>query len=204
MKIAIIGAGNVGGTLGRRWAAGGHDVTFGVRAGGEVKGGAPAGTRVAGPAEAVRGAEVVVLATPWGVVAEAIASLGPLDGKVLIDCTNPIAPGFVVDEGVRHASGAERIAALAPGARVVKTLNQTGFANMADPVFGGEPTVMFAAGDDAGAKAQALALVRELGFEAVDAGPLARARELEHLAMLWIALSISGHGREIAFRLVRR
>jgi predicted dinucleotide-binding enzyme len=204
LRIAVIGAGNVGGTLGRRWAANGHVVTFGVREGSEVKGGTPAGTRVASVEDACRGAEIVELCTPWAAAPAAIAAMGSLEGKVLFDSTNPIASGFRFDGGPTGESGAERLAALATGARVVKVFNTTGFQNMAAPVYGGEPSVMFYAGDDAEAKTHAHRLAAELGFDPVDAGPLSRARELEHLALLWISLSVSGHGRDIAFRLMRR
>ena len=132
---------------------------------------------------------------------------GDLSGKVLVDATNPVrrgAGGMEVDEGPKGDSGAERVAAIANGARVVKAFNTTGFNNMANPVYGGEPTVMFVAGDDAAAKETVLRLAADLGFDPVDAGPLLRARELEHLALLWISLSIGGLGREFAFRLVWR
>src|SRR5215212_2599951 len=109
MRVSVIGAGNVGGTLGRRWAERGHEVVFGVRRPAEgaaaVKGGGalPAGARVAAPAEAVRGADVVLLATPWGAVPDALreagAEDGALDGVVLVDATNPIAAGLRVDTG---------------------------------------------------------------------------------------------------------
>jgi 8-hydroxy-5-deazaflavin:NADPH oxidoreductase len=209
MRIGIIGAGNVGGTLGRRWAALGHDVTFGVRGAPDAElraivDGARGRARAAPVADAVRDAEVVVLATPWAAVPDALASAGPLDGKVLFDCTNPLKPGFTLDVGPGGESGAERVAALAKGARVVKVFNTTGFNNMADPSYGGEPTLMLYAGDDADAKAVAKRLATELGFEAVDAGPLARARLLEAFALVWITLAFGGLGREIAFRLVRR
>ena len=204
MRIAVIGAGNVGGTLGRRWASLGHQVTFGVQEGGEVKGGTPPGARVASVSDACRDAEVIELCTPWSAAADAIRSMGPLAGKVLFDTTNPIAPGLRLDVGRAGESAAERLAALASGARVVKVFNTTGFQNMADPVYAGAATVMFYAGDDVEAKRLAHQLATDLGFDAVDAGPLIRARELEHLALLWISLSVSGHGRDIAFRLVRR
>src|SRR5829696_10439755 len=119
MRIAIIGAGNVGGTLGRRWAELGHDVTFGVRRPADgaaaVKGGGalPARARVASPADAVRDAEVVVLATPWSAVRAALdgigAAAGALDGVTLVDATNPIAAGLQVDAGPHGESGAERV-----------------------------------------------------------------------------------------------
>ena len=211
MRIAVIGAGNVGGTLGRRWAQRGHAVAFGVRdpsrGADAVKGGdaLPAGASVVTPEEAARGADAVVLATPWDAVPDALRELGPaLDGAVLVDATNPLGPGLTLDVGPAGESGAERVQALAPRARVVKAFNTTGFNNMADPVYGGEPTVMFYAGDDAEAKSAARALVAALGFDAVDVGPLARARELERLAVLWISLAFGGLGRDIAFKLARR
>lgn len=162
--------------------------------------------------DAVRGSDAVILATPWGAVADALREAGSLrgdlDGMALIDTTNPLGPGFTLDVGPNGASAAERIQALAPKAHVVKAFNSTGANNMLDPVYDGAPTVMFYAGDDAGAKRTARQLVTDVGFEAVDAGPLTRARELEHLAMLWIALAmgigVPAMGRDMAFRLVRR
>jgi predicted dinucleotide-binding enzyme len=88
---------------------------------------------------------------------------------------------------------------------VFKTLNHTGANNMANPAYPGGRLVMFVCGDDARAKPTVLTLVAELGFDAVDAGPLKVARLLEPLAMLWIHLaSNQGLGREIAFALLRR
>ena len=209
MRIAILGAGNVGGTLGRRWAEAGHDVKFGVRrpdAGAQaVKGGQdqglPSRTSVVSPAEAVREANVVVLATPW--------DAGALDGRPLLDATNPLKAGFALDVGPGGESGAERIQALVPNAHVVKVFNTTGAENLRDPTYGGAATVMLYAGNDTGAKRVAHELASTLGFDPVDAGVLTRARALENLAALWIALAngatgASALGRNIAFRLVRR
>jgi NADPH-dependent F420 reductase len=212
MKIAVIGAGSVGGTLGRRWAALGHEVAFGVRrpeqGAAAVKGGdtLPARAHVTRVADAAYEADVVVLATPWSAVKDALAELaGELDGMPLIDTTNPLGRDFALDTGPGGESAAERIQALAPRARVVKAFNTTGANNMADPAYGGAPTAMFVAGDDPVAKTIAVQLATALGFETLDAGPLKRARELEHLASLWIYLAYGGGlGREIAFRLVRR
>ena len=219
MRIAILGAGNVGGTLGRRWAEAGHDVKFGVRrtdaGAAAVKGGQglPSRASVVAPAEAVRDANVVVLATPWGAVGDALreagADAGALDGRPLLDATNPLKAGFALDVGAGGESGAERVQALVPNAYVVKAFNTTGAENMRDPIYGGAATVMLYAGNDIGAKRVAHELASTLGFDPVDAGVLSRARELEHLAALWIALANGATGapalgRQFAFRLVRR
>lgn len=221
MRIAVIGAGHVGGTLGRRWAAAGHAVTFGVRdpgrgdgavQGGPLKGGPlPAGARVTSPAEAVRGAEAVLLATPWGAVPDAVRAVGAgaLDGVPVLDATNPLGPDLGLVLGPQGESGGERVQALAPGARVVKVFNTTGYENMRDPAsYPGGAVTMCYAGDDAGAKAVAHRLAADLGFTPVDAGPLARSRELEHLAALWIGLAYGAGaaplGTDFAFQLVRR
>jgi predicted dinucleotide-binding enzyme len=205
MRIAVIGAGNVGGTLGSRLAQRGHRVTLGVRSvGGREASALPFATIP----EAVDDAEVVILATPWAAIPDALraagADRGALDGVVLIDATNPLGPRLTLDVGPGGASGAERVQVMVPDARVVKAFNTTGAENMADPVYGGEPTVMFYAGDNAAAKQVVHTLVSELGFDAVDAGALIRARELERLAVLWISLAYGGMGRNIAFKLARR
>jgi predicted dinucleotide-binding enzyme len=219
MRIAILGAGNVGGTLGRRWADLGHDVIFGIRnperGASAVKGGGalPAKASVASPADAVRGAEVVVLATPWASVADALDEAGvrsgALDGKPLLDTTNPLKKDMSLDVGPNGESAGERVQALAPKAQVVKVFNTTGANNMADPKYDGASTVMFYAGDDKSAKQIAHDLATSLGFDAIDAGSLTRARELEHWAMLWISLAYglaggAALGRDFAFRVVRR
>ena len=209
MKIAVIGAGSVGGTLGRRWAELGHTVCFGVRdvadadakaLVGRIKGDA----RLAGVSDAANDAEVVVLATPYAANPAAIAAAGDLSGKVLIDVTNPIGAGFSLAVGF-STSGAEEVAKLAPRARVYKGMNQVGFEVMADPTFAAGKPVMFVAGDDAAGKKVVLELVSALGFEAIDAGELAIARLLEPYAMLWIHLMARrNQGRNFAFSLLRR
>lgn len=193
MRVAVIGRGRVGRAVGEGWARTGHAVAYGVRE--------PRGADEAGIAEAAAGAEVVALATPWAAVPAVVEAAGGLAGKVVIDCTNPLAvrDGRLRLAPVPEGSAAEAVAALAPGARVVKALNQTGAEVMADARRLGAP-VMFAAGDDAEAKRAVLALVADLGFEALDAGPLANAALLEALAMLWIDQSLArGQGRDWAF-----
>lgn len=208
MNIAIIGTGRVGSVLGRRWAVAGHAVAFGSRRAGtdavaELEN--LEGVSVLAPAEAVATAEVVVLATPWPAVADTMASLGSLAGKILIDCTNPIGPNFSF-EGQPGSSGAEQIAAMATGARVVKALNSTGAQNMNAPVeAGGNRLAMFICGDDAEARKVVAALVEQLGFEVADAGVLSQAFYLEALAMLWISQAFGqGWGPDFGFAILRR
>jgi predicted dinucleotide-binding enzyme len=210
MKIGIIGAGNVGGTLGRAWAKKGHDVCFGVREPQDertrqlVQSIGPR-ARAATVPEAAAFGEAVVLATPWQATEAAVRQAGDLSGKVVIDCTNPLKPDFSGLETGFNTSGAEQVAGWARGARVFKAFNTTGYNIMADPVIGGTRTVMFVCGDDEAAKPAVLRLASDVGFDAIDAGKLAQARLLEPWALLWISLALSGTvGREFGFALLRR
>lgn len=208
MRIGIIGAGNVGGALGKGWARAGHEVTFGVRNPSDPKVQRlveETGAKAASVTDAAAGAEVVVLATPWDATEGIVRSLGDLAGRIVFDATNPLAPQL---SGLTHGfdtSAAEMIAGWAPGARVVKIFNTTGANNMANPDFNGVAATMFYCGDDADAKAAAAGLAGDLGFDPVDAGNLQQARLLEPLALLWIRLAyLQGMGREIAFKLMKR
>jgi predicted dinucleotide-binding enzyme len=133
--------------------------------------------------------------------------MGELAGKILLDATNPLAmgpDGLSLEIGHSTSAG-EKVQGWAKGASVFKTLNTTGFGNMADPVFHGVKSVMFVAGDDAANKPKVIALVADLGFDVIDAGPLRNARLLEAHAMLWIDLALRGGlGRDWAFARVRR
>lgn len=208
MRIAIIGAGNVGGTLGAGWTRAGHEVTYGVReAAGpkaaEARATLGADARLASPADAAQRAEAIVLCVPAAAAEAAVRSLGDVTGKLLIDATNPVGPGFT--HALAGGSVADRVAAAAPGARVVKAFNTIGFNIMANPAFEAGPASLFMAGDDADAKRAVASLGEALGFEPVDCGPLGQARLLEHLALLWISMAMAhGHGRGIAFRLMHR
>jgi predicted dinucleotide-binding enzyme len=210
MQIGIIGGGSVGGTLGTGWARKGHKIRFGVRR--------PDSTemhellRTIGTAasagsvtEAATFGEAVVLAAPWPAAQDALRAAGDLTGKVLLDCTNPLKPDLAGLELGTTTSGGEMVAAWAPGARVVKIFNTTGYGNMANPNYALGPATMFYCGDDDGAKVAAAQLASDLGFEPVDAGPLRNARLLEPLAMLWIWMAVfGGMGRDFALKLIRR
>jgi len=213
MKIAIIGAGNVGGALGKAWAKAGHAIIFGVRNPGHGKTQPPlaeigaSASAVLVP-DAVRGADIVVLATPWPSVPDAITAMGDLKGKTLIDCTNPLSlngDGSLSLSLGSTTSGAEEVERLAPGAHVVKAFNTYGwenFANSSYPNAAGLKPVMFYCGDDDTAKGQVSQLAADLGFEPVDTGGLGMARSLEPLALLWIRLSIRD-GRNANFTWAR-
>lgn len=209
MKIAILGTGKVGQALATGWLRTGHEIIFGSRQ--------PAGDKavelltafqnkvqLAATADAVAAADVVLLAVPWNAAESVIKSVGNWSGKILIDAINPIGPGFqlAVEQGT---SGAEQIQSWATGARVVKAFNTTGAENMLDPIYHGQATAMFISGDDPDAKAVVTQLVEDLGFAVADVGPLATARYLESLAMVWIHLAIvQKQGRNIALQLVKR
>ena len=209
MHIAVIGTGSVGAALAGGLVRAGHTVAFGARdPGGErarTAVASVAGTTAVPVADAARDAAVVILATPYAAATDALDAAGDLTGKVVVDCTNPIADGLAGLRLGTTTSGAEAIAAHVPGARVVKAFNTTGAENLAAPVYPDGPIALPVCGDDAEAKALVADLARDLGFDVVDAGPLAAARYTEPFAMLWITLAVrSGLGRDFAFRLVRR
>jgi len=216
MKIAIVGAGNVGGTLGKAWAKAGHSILFGVRSPGQGKTQPPlaeigsAASSVLIP-DAVKQAEVVVLATPWGAVKEVIGAMGDLKGKVLIDCTNPLAlqgDGSLSLAVGFTTSGAEEIERLAPGVEVAKAFNTYGWENFADaryPNAAGLKPVMFFCTDSDAAREIVVRLAQDLGFEPQDTGGLGMARSLEPLALMWIRLAIrQGRNPNFTWAVLRR
>jgi 8-hydroxy-5-deazaflavin:NADPH oxidoreductase len=207
MPIAIIGAGAVGATLGQAWLKHRQDVIWGLRNPADPKYAGLAKERVKAPTEAVKEAEIVVIATPWAATESVVKSLGSsLAGKILIDCTNPLgmgADGLQLVLGFDTSAG-EQVASWAPGAFVFKTLNTTGAGNMAKAAEYPVKPLMLVAGDDAARKPVVMELVGMLGFEPVDAGPLKNARLLEPFAMVWIDQAMKrGRGRDFAFALVK-
>lgn len=202
MRLAIIGAGSVGATLGKAWQRHGHDVTYGVRNPDDPKYGT-LGADVTTNDRAAGDAEIVVLCTPWQSTRDAVSACGDLGGKVLIDCTNPLTPDFTALEVGHTTSGAEQVAQWAPGARVCKAMNQIGAPMMDAPQLSGTP-VMFVCGDDDAAKATTSSLVGELGFETADAGDLTLARLLEPFALVWIHMAVRrGFGTQWGFGVLR-
>lgn len=210
MKITILGTGNVGSALGKRWAGNGHHVTFGSRNPDSEKiqdlikeiGNS---TRAARIDDSVNGTDVVLLATPWSAAEEVLDQISSLEGKVLIDATNPIAEGMGGLTIGTSTSAGEMVAQWCPGARVVKAFNTTGSGNMLNPIYNSHKVAMPICSDHEDAKEIAKKLAEELGFDVYDAGPLASARYLEPMAMLWITLAYKqGLGPDVAFKIIKR
>ncbi len=205
MKIGILGAGNIGGNLGRRWAGSGHAIRFGVRNPGalaELVRACGPEVSAGDPRSAVEHGDVVVIALPWNAVASVLPTVGDASGKIVVDATNPVR----WSDGPVHGSetsAAETIAQLLPGARVVKAFNTLGAEHILDPVVGGLPADALLCTDDAAARGIVEQLAREIGFRPLDLGPLRNARVAEHIAIAWIHLAMkSGLGRNIAFKVV--
>jgi len=193
-SIAILGTGRVGHGIGRHWVAAGHDVVFGSRTPSAEKAAELAGiigskVRVASYADAVKSAAIILLAIPYRVVQETLASLGSLAGKILIDPTNPprtLLNGYPVADDPT-TSAAERIQSWTPGAKVVKALNTINYLVIANPKMGQGPVTICIAGDDAEAKARVGRLIANSGLEPVDVGLLIGARHIEGLARIFTA-----------------
>lgn len=209
MQIAVLGAGNVGATLGQRWAqTRKHTIIFATRDPNSER--TQAAVQRSGPhassadtPTAARASDVIVLATPWAAAVDALTACGDVAGKVIIDATNPILPGLKLAFSP-DSSGAEHLAAHARGAHVVKAFNTVGSEVMQNPVFLGHSAAMLFCGDDAPAKALVSSLITDLEFAPVDAGPLNMAGLLENAALLWIRMSIQTANRQFAFARLHR
>ncbi|AZQ37732.1 NADP oxidoreductase [Streptomyces cyaneochromogenes] len=185
MRIGILGTGGMADALGTQWRRAGHEVLAGSRSAGGLREAAEFGT------------DAVLLAVPYAAVVGVVTGLEPvLRGRVLIDCTNPVGPGF----GLLTAGGpaaAERIASAAPAAHVVKAFNlcHVDVWRMTPPVFDGRPLAVPLCGDDEAALSVVRRLVRDLGCEPLNAGGLDRAGLLEATAALLIGLWV-GEGAD--------
>lgn len=201
MHIAILGAGNVGAALAQNLSALGEQVHFGVPEPEKYQALATrVGARIGTVEQAVVDAGIVILAVPYASALALAERIPDWAGRMLIDATNPLAPGLAGLTVGTTTSAAEQIAARAKNARVVKCFNVTGAENMADPRRLDSAVFMPIAADDAAARSTIVALVSRMGFDAVDSGPLKAARYLEAFAMTWIHLAFAaGQGREWAF-----
>ena len=211
MKIGIIGSGIVGQTLAQGFIAHGHDVVVGTREPGKLAQFAAANpkARVGSTAEAAAFADVAVLAVKGSAALQAVRDAGPhLDGKPVLDTTNPIADQPPVDGVLAFFTGPndplmEQLQREFPRAKFVKAFNSVGAARMVDPQFAGGAPTMFIAGDDAAAKTAASGLLAELGWDVADMGPAVAARAIEPLCILWCIPGFRENSWTHAFKLLR-
>lgn len=204
MKIAIIGSGNVGGALAQQWVKAGHTVIVGAQfplSEKNIELAAKIGEdRFASISNAVKQCDVILIATPPAAIFEILEQVGDVAKKVVIDATNSIMKNPEPYKTVYHC-----IADKAK-AEVVKCFNTTGFENMLNPIYSGEAIDMFMAGDSEKAKTVATQLALDAGFgSCIDFGKSDKVELLEKFALSWINLAImQGHGRNMAFKVVRR
>jgi hypothetical protein len=187
VKIAVIGAGNIGGTLGRKWALAGHDVVYGVRS--------PDGDGRASIEGAAAGAEVVVLAVPGGAAKDVVRTLGAaLAGKVVVDATNDVA-----GSGKLHA-----LDELHEEAMPVRAFNTLGWECFADPVVGGQQASLFYGAEDGKPREVAEQLIRDVGLEPVWVGGVESFDVVDSVTRLWFTLVVQRKlGRRLAFKVLR-
>jgi 8-hydroxy-5-deazaflavin:NADPH oxidoreductase len=192
MRVTIIGAGNMGRGIGTRAVAGGHEVEIVDNDAAEANTLAEElGDSATAVDKGAIGGEIVVLAVYFNVMLDAVREYGDqLDGKVVVDISNPV--DFETMEGLAvppDSSAAEEVAKAVPaGTRVVKAFN-TNFANtLVAGEVAGQKLDVFVAGDDDAAKEKVASLVESSGLRSIDVGPLRRARQLEQTMFLLITI----------------
>jgi 8-hydroxy-5-deazaflavin:NADPH oxidoreductase len=184
-RIGVIGSGNIGSTVGEAWRRAGHEVLYASRS--------PEPPRTVAVAEAIGGAEVVLLATPGGAVPQLLAEHGAaLEGRVVIDATN--------DVGAERLNHADAYVASAPGARFVRAFNTLGWEVFADPSVGGEVADLFWCGPEGAGVEQ---LIADVGLRAVRVGDIDAIDVVDGATRLWLTLVFrQGHPRRLALRLL--
>ena len=210
-RVGVLGSGVVGKTLAAGFAKHGHEVTIGTRAPAKLADwAAGAGVKAGTFAEAARFGAIVVLAVKGAAAEDALRLAGApnLEGKLVLDTTNPIADA-PPDGGVLRFfttlddSLMERLQRAHPAARFVKAWSSVGSALMVDPRLPGGPPTMFLCGDDAAARSEAAAILREFGWEVEDCGGAAAARAIEPLCILWCIPGFAKNDWAHAFKLLR-
>lgn len=210
MKIGILGSGEVAKALGAGFLKYGHQVTLGTRSPEKLSdwGKQHAGGKVGSFADAGAFAEIVVVAVKGHAASAALHAAGVLDGKTIIDASNPIGPeppqngvlGFFTGP---NDSLLERLQKEFPEARFVKAFNSVGSDSMVDPDFAGGKPSMFICGDDASAKATVRGILDQFGWETEDMGSAVAARAIEPLAILWCIPGFLQNDWRHAFKILR-
>lgn len=192
MKITIIGAGNIGKTLGEKWIQAGHQITYGVRNPADPK---HAGLNTAPIKESLTQAEVILLALPGTAVEEFANQFGAdLNGKIIIDSTNNPRNSVVNNLAVLQST--------APGARIVHAFRTLGWENFANPQLGGQQIDLFFAGDPS-ARTITEQLIQEVGLHPVYFGGYDAIPAIDGMMRAWFALAFGqGKGRRVAFKLL--
>lgn len=203
MNITLIGAGNMGAGFVKQLTAAGHKVRVTARdmVKAQTLADAHAGATAASSAEALGDSQVVIVATGYADAVAALRTLGSLDGRIVIDITNPLTPDYMGLTLGFETSAAEEFARAIPGARIVKAFNTVLAQVLAEgPAFtNGQTVPVFYAGDDEAAKKAVHALAESMGFQPVDAGGLKNARYLEPVAGLNIYFAYgAGKGTQIS------
>ena len=202
MKIGILGVGNLGGTLGVKWAEAGHSVMFGVRNPEEKRRsyGAldrPRDIEYLALGEAITESEAILIAVPSGAVPGILSRhSGSLDGKIVIDATNDFSSPSI--------SRVSDITSSAPSARVYRAFNSLGWESIKNPKFGDLSADLFYCGSaEETARAAVEGLIREVGLGPVWLGGLDMLEVVDNLAKLWVSLAVrQGRGRHLAFKLL--
>src|SRR6266436_7602484 len=211
MRIGILGSGLMGGKLGTIWARAGHDVVFSYarsaqkleKLAREARGKARAGT----PREAAKDADALLLAVHWSRVDDVLKQAGDLSAKVIVSCSLPMSADDTALVIAHTSSGAEALAQRVPKARVVSAFGTVPSEVLFD-VFDARrkvrrPSLVYC-GDEARSKKIAARLIRDVGFDPVDAGPLRIARYTEPFTLLIAQLAYEGdEGPELAYRFER-
>jgi predicted dinucleotide-binding enzyme len=199
MRIAVIGAGNIGGTLARKWSAAGHQLVIGARdpAKPDVQQLAhETGGAASSIADAVRDAEAVLFAVPGAAMADTCQALGhALDSKVVFDATNNVG-GAVLNN-------VATITTAAPESTVYRAFNIYGFENFENPILGGVQADLFFAGPDGAPRSTAEQLISDVGLRPVWLGGAERAELVDQFTRVWFTLAFEQQkGRRLAFKLL--
>ncbi len=211
MRVGILGSGLMGGKLGTLFAAAGHEVVFSYARSQEklkkLARDAHWNARAGTPREAAQDADALLLAVHWSRIDDVLSQTGDLSGKIIVSCSLPMNDENTELFVAHTSSGAEELAKKVPRARVVSTFNtvpsEVLFSVFEAKANTTKPSLVYC-GDDQSGKRVAAELIRDVGFDPVDAGPLRIARYTEPFALLIGQLAYEGKGGpELAYRFAR-